>query len=91
MSVCFRDAWEAARGPGVEAAGETFTPRNPLLPDPDWPFRRIDHILVRCADHGGPTLAIRDCRRAFDEPIDGIWASDHFGVMADFAVPIPLG
>jgi endonuclease/exonuclease/phosphatase family metal-dependent hydrolase len=83
-SVCYRDAWEAA-GPG--GPGDTFTPDNPLVADPDWPFRRIDHILVRCADHGGPTLAIRACRRVFDEPVDGAWASDHFGVLADLAVP----
>jgi hypothetical protein len=27
------------------------------------------------------------CERIFDEPVDGVWASDHFGVMADFEVP----
>ena len=30
-----------------------------------------------------PTLPIIDCRLAFDQPVDGIWASDHFGVVAD--------
>ncbi len=32
------------------------------MEDGDWPFRRIDHILVRCGLHGGPTLEIRDSR-----------------------------
>ena len=83
-SVCYRDAWEATHG---SAAGETFTPENPLMQDQDWPFRRIDYILVRCADHGGPTLFIARSGRLFDQPIDGAWASDHFGVWADLEVP----
>jgi endonuclease/exonuclease/phosphatase family metal-dependent hydrolase len=84
VSVCYRDAWEAA---GADGPGHTFTPSNPLVADHDWPYRRIDYILVRCGDHGGPTLAISDCRLTFDRPADGIWASDHFGVMADLQLP----
>jgi hypothetical protein len=38
---------------------------------------------VRCVPHGGPTLDIRAWELAFDEPVDGVWASDHFGVVAD--------
>jgi endonuclease/exonuclease/phosphatase family metal-dependent hydrolase len=83
-SVCYRDAWESAN-PGEP--GHTFTPRNPLVADWDWPFRRIDYIFVRCGDHGGSTLAISACTRIFDEPIDGIWASDHFGLVADLSIP----
>ena len=26
--------------------------------------------------------------RVFDEPIHGIWASDHFGLVADLALPL---
>jgi len=85
-SVCYRDAWESAH-PGEP--GETFTPRNPLLYDWDWPFRRLDYVLVRCGEHGGPTLAISSCELIFDEPVDGVWASDHFGVVADLAPPPP--
>jgi endonuclease/exonuclease/phosphatase family metal-dependent hydrolase len=87
VSVCYRDAWESAR-PGEP--GDTYTPDNPLLADWDWPFRRIDYIFVRCGAHGGPTLAIQDCRRIFDQPVDGAWASDHFGVCADLVTPPPL-
>jgi endonuclease/exonuclease/phosphatase family metal-dependent hydrolase len=82
MSVCYRDAWESTH-PGDP--GHTFTPDNPLVANPDWPFRRIDYIFVRCADYG-PTLEISSCARIFDEPIDGVWASDHFGVVADLAL-----
>ena len=84
MSVCYRDAWESMH-PGDP--GHTFTPSNPLMADWDWPFRRIDYIFVRCGEHGGPTLKIVSCKRIFDEPINGVWASDHFGLLVDLAVP----
>ena len=84
LSVCYRDAWESVHG--IDG-GETFTPRNPVLVDWDWPFRRIDYVFVRCGKHGGPTLAIDRCEVVFDEPDAGTWASDHFGVMADLVVP----
>jgi len=69
------------------APGHTFVPDNPLGADWDWPFRRIDYLLVRCGQHGGPTLAVRSCERVFDEAVDGVWASDHFGLRADLSVP----
>ena len=83
MSVSYRDAWENAH---PDDPGHTFTPANPLVPD--WAQevgRRIDYILVR-GDAHGPTLAITSCNRVFDEPINGVWATDHFGVIADLAV-----
>jgi endonuclease/exonuclease/phosphatase family metal-dependent hydrolase len=82
ISVCYRDVWESTH-PGDP--GHTFTPHNPLLRDRDWPFRRIDYLFVRCDDRG-PTLDIAACERIFDEPIDGVWASDHFGLVADLTV-----
>jgi endonuclease/exonuclease/phosphatase family metal-dependent hydrolase len=83
-SACYRDAWESVHG---NEPGETFTPQNPLVRDWDWPFRRLDYVLVRCGEHGGPTLEVTGCERAFDEPVDGVWASDHFGVVADLELP----
>jgi endonuclease/exonuclease/phosphatase family metal-dependent hydrolase len=86
-SVCYRDAWESAH---PDEPGHTFgVPRNPLGVDWDWPFRRIDYILVRCGEHGGPTLEITGCEPVFDQPVDGVWASDHFGLIADLALPEP--
>jgi endonuclease/exonuclease/phosphatase family metal-dependent hydrolase len=93
MSVCYRDAWEAAH-PGEP--GHTFTPENPTMPAGEkgyWllePGRRIDYVLVRCSGHG-PTLDIRSCERLFDRPVDGTWASDHFGVVAELATHLPDG
>jgi endonuclease/exonuclease/phosphatase family metal-dependent hydrolase len=87
-SVCYRDAWEQVHG---DDPGQTFTPDNPLIADGTWPLergRRIDWILVRCADHG-PSLDIAACARIFDAPVGGVWASDHFGVVADLVPPPP--
>jgi endonuclease/exonuclease/phosphatase family metal-dependent hydrolase len=85
-SVCYRDAWESTH-PGDP--GHTFTADNPLLSEGTWPQelgRRIDYIMVRCRDHG-PTLDVVSCARIFDRPLDGVWATDHFGVAADLALP----
>ena len=91
MSVCYRDAWESIH---PEDPGHTFTPINPLVRDgvvknmrpfKDWPFRRIDYIFLRLGAHGGNALDILACERIFDEPVDGVWASDHFGLIADLS------
>lgn len=87
FSVCYRDAWESAH-PGE--AGATYGTGNPLGVDWDWPFHRIDYVLVRCGRYGGPTLAVRRCDLLFDAPIDGVWVSDHHGLLADLAVPKPI-
>jgi endonuclease/exonuclease/phosphatase family metal-dependent hydrolase len=88
MSVCYRDAWESVH-PGHP--GHTFSPLNPLVTNGNWPLelgRRIDYVMVRCHDHG-PTLDITACERIFAKPIDGVWASDHFGIVAELAIPGP--
>ena len=94
MSVCYRDAWESTR---PNEPGDTFTPRNPLVRDQmvkgqrpfrDWPFRRIDYIFVRFGEHGGRALDVAACALIFDQPVDGVWASDHFGLVADLATPV---
>jgi endonuclease/exonuclease/phosphatase family metal-dependent hydrolase len=80
MSVSYRDAWESAH---AHDPGHTFTPVNPLVPE--WAQeigRRIDYILVR-GDAHGPSLRVASCDRTFDRPIDGVWATDHFGVIAE--------
>jgi endonuclease/exonuclease/phosphatase family metal-dependent hydrolase len=41
--------------------------------------------MVRCGEHGGPTLAISACTRTFDTP--GTIASDHYGLVADLMPP----
>jgi hypothetical protein len=65
------------------------SPANPLARAGQMPLelgRRIDYIMIRSGIHG-PTLAVADCQRVLDEPVNGVWASDHFGVMAELEVP----
>ncbi len=82
ISTAYRDAWESVHG---DEPGATFDPANPLtaVDEPGLDRgRRIDYLLVRCGDHG-PTLRIGDCRLVLDEPLNGVHASDHYGVVAD--------
>jgi endonuclease/exonuclease/phosphatase family metal-dependent hydrolase len=86
VGVRYEDAWEAVH---PDDPGQTFTPRNPLVPAGQMPLergRRIDHILIRSGAHG-PLLDAVSCRLVFDEPVDGVWASDHFGVLAELRPP----
>ena len=86
-SVYYQDSWIAVHG---DEPGHTFTPANAIRSG-RWrprPGRRIDYVMVRCGDHGA-TLDIVGCDLAFDGAVDGVWASDHFGVWADLA-PVPI-
>lgn len=86
FSVCYQDAWEYAH---PHDPGHTFELENPLVRDGEVATavsRKIDHILVRSVWHG-PTLEVTRCDRVLDQPVDGVWASDHFGVLADLALP----
>jgi endonuclease/exonuclease/phosphatase family metal-dependent hydrolase len=84
-SVSYRDAWETAH---PREDGHTFTLRNPLMMEESDVVqersRRIDYIFVRADEHG-PTLAISSCELIFDQPVDGVWASDHVGLVADLS------
>jgi endonuclease/exonuclease/phosphatase family metal-dependent hydrolase len=85
-SVCFQDAWETLH---PADPGFTFDARNPLVRAGEVATavsRRIDWVLVRSGVHG-PTLRVRSCARVLDEPVGGVWASDHFGVVADLDLP----
>ena len=86
LSVCYQDAWEYVH---PTDPGYTFDLSNPLVRSGEVATavtRKIDHVLVRSGLHG-PTLEVVDCRRVLDHPVDGVWASDHFGVLADLALP----
>ena len=86
FSVCYQDAWESCH-PGDP--GHTFEHANPLVRDGEVSTavsRRIDYVLVRSGLHG-PTLRVARCERVLDQPRDGVWASDHYGVLADLVLP----
>lgn len=81
QSVYFADVWRYC---GSDP-GHTFDPRNAYAAEVHEPARRIDYILVR-----GPDMKRRgkplEARVIYDEPEDGVWPSDHFGVMAELSV-----
>jgi endonuclease/exonuclease/phosphatase family metal-dependent hydrolase len=81
-SVCYRSAWETAH-PGEPLA--TYVPENPNQAGFDWPFRGIDHVLVRCDGSGLPTQVVRCCRRVFDQGLTSV--SDHYGLLVEFDPP----
>ena len=53
----------------------------------DWPFQRVDYVFVRLGAHGGRAFDILNCERILHEQQNGTWASDHFGLVADLAMP----
>ena len=76
--VYFADSFGVA---GDGTPGATFSKRNPFAEPLREPERRIDYIFVRGPDdsqRGEP----RDARVCFDEPYDGTFPTDHFGVIA---------
>jgi endonuclease/exonuclease/phosphatase family metal-dependent hydrolase len=86
VSVCFQDAWETVH---PTEPGLTFSAENPLVRDGEVATavsRRIDYVLVRAGRHGA-LLEVLRCDRLLDQPVGGVWASDHYGVVADLAVP----
>ncbi len=86
VSVCYQSAWELIH---PDDPGRTFDLENPLVREGEVSTavsRTIDYVLVRSGWHG-PTLDVADCRRVLQRPAHGVWASDHYGVMADL-VPV---
>ncbi|MEV8021361.1 endonuclease/exonuclease/phosphatase family protein [Streptomyces sp. NPDC086554] len=89
-STHFHDAWEVAgSGPG-----HTWTAENPqaaedierLVRQPGH-RSRFDYVFVG-SPHAHPHAyaRVRHAELAFDKPVGGVWASDHYGVVADVEV-----
>jgi endonuclease/exonuclease/phosphatase family metal-dependent hydrolase len=86
-SVHYHDAWEIAGvGPGY-----TWTVDNPNTRDvvdavvrQPQHHRRIDYVFIGSwHQHRNASCQVRSAALAFDQPIDGVWASDHYGVIVD--------
>jgi endonuclease/exonuclease/phosphatase family metal-dependent hydrolase len=79
----FQDAWaEAGDGPGW-----TWSVDNPLAAveidrvlGRSGHRARIDHVLV------GPGARVADARLVADRPVEGVWLSDHAGVLVDLEI-----
>jgi endonuclease/exonuclease/phosphatase family metal-dependent hydrolase len=88
----YADAWTVAgRGPGY-----TWSVDNPLaaaeidrLIGQPGHRRRIDYVLVGCASaHPQAQADIVAASLVCDRPVDGVWLSDHAGVMVDLDVTV---
>ncbi|NOX31842.1 MAG: endonuclease, partial [Actinobacteria bacterium] len=77
--LVFKDAWELA---GEGQLGMTWTKDNPYVDDELEPPRRIDYLFVGNpnTDSAGEVVG---CRLHGTRPVDGVWPSDHFAVVAD--------
>ncbi len=78
-SVHFRDAWRVAGGDGP---GLTWSFRNPYTRRWYEPERRIDYVFVG-PPRGDGVGAVERCWVVCDQEEDGLWPSDHFGVLAE--------
>ncbi|HEX5459958.1 MAG TPA: endonuclease/exonuclease/phosphatase family protein [Steroidobacteraceae bacterium] len=86
-SVLYHDAWAVAgTGPGY-----TWSVENPnanagpgqIIRQPGY-RNRFDYVLVGSWEaHPKAHARVQSAALAFDAPIDGVWASDHFGVVVD--------
>jgi endonuclease/exonuclease/phosphatase family metal-dependent hydrolase len=77
-SIYLQDAWRLAGdgGPGI-----TWSNRNPHAALDQEPDRRIDYIFSGFHGRNGGGRPVQ-CRVVADEPADGVWPSDHFGLLA---------
>ena len=79
--LVFTDVWEQVG----DGPGETYSDTNPYVNDSAWPERRLDYLLVswpRRRPSGNPAAV----QRFGLDPVDGVIASDHWGVAADLRV-----
>lgn len=79
--LILEDAWAVA---GDGGAGITFDEANPHTIAELSPGRRIDYVFLGRPE--GEACRIADCRIAGDGPVDGVWPSDHYAVVAELAV-----
>jgi len=82
---CLQDAWARVRG---DEPGWTWCGANPQARSLSFLElnRRIDYVFVTPERRDGRGR-VRDCRLVFDGPgPGGVFASDHFGVMADVQI-----
>ncbi|MGH3255450.1 MAG: endonuclease/exonuclease/phosphatase family protein [Streptosporangiaceae bacterium] len=86
-STFYQDAWEAAG----DGPGHTWTDQNPnarevmdqIVRQPSH-HHRFDYVLIASAHaHPDGKCRVDSARLVFDEPVDGLFASDHFGVVVD--------
>lgn len=77
--LVFRDVWELVPG---EGPGLTWSNDNPYAALEAETPARIDYVFVAWPEAGGRGHAT-SVGLLGDEPVDGVWPSDHFGIVTD--------
>lgn len=75
----FRDAWAEA---GDGRPGHTWDNINPFAGRELEPSKRIDYLFAGYPKKRGAGHILK-CELVGNQPVDGMWPSDHFGVVAD--------
>jgi endonuclease/exonuclease/phosphatase family metal-dependent hydrolase len=74
-----RDVWRLVS----DDAGATWSRRNPYVAQtPQLPDSRIDYVFLGYPKHSAD-VEIQSCSLVGTGPVEGIWPSDHFGVLVD--------
>jgi len=76
--LAFQDAWSAARKPGP---GFTWDNENPYVAEILEPNRRIDYILAGMPRERGAGHIV-GCEVVAKDPVNDVYPSDHYGVLA---------
>lgn len=80
-STYFQDAWRLAGNSDRSSDGITWSNRNPHAALEREADKRIDYVFSGFHGASGAGLPV-ECRVVADEPVDGTWPTDHFGVVA---------
>jgi len=80
QNLAFYDAWAFSECSG---SGHTWHNSNPFAASINESNRRIDYIFAGLPGVNG-LGHVTDCRVVANAPVDGIWPSDHFAVLAEF-------
>lgn len=73
------DAWEqVGNGDGI-----TWSKANPYINHSAWPNRRLDYVLIGWPRDDRPVGNPQRARLFGVDPVDGVVASDHYGVAVD--------
>ena len=77
--LVIHDAWDVAGGGGP---GLTWDNANPYAVAEFEPDRRIDYIFLGWPEARGAGHVVECCVTG-NEPVDGVWPSDHHAVLAE--------
>ncbi len=80
--VMWRDVWEWLGRPARGDAGHTWSNENPFAAASLDVPRRIDYVMVAAPKAGGCGQPV-SVRLVGDQPVDGMWGSDHYGIAVD--------